>query len=48
MSVLLARLRAAADTWQAAPIGSEAEWDAAGEMYDAIQALLAGPEARAA
>ena len=35
------RLEAAANTWHAAPIGSVAENDAAGEMYDAIQGLLA-------
>ena len=35
------RLEAAANTWYAAPIGSVAETDAAGEMYDAIQGLLA-------
>jgi hypothetical protein len=43
---LLGRLRETADAWQAAPIGSVAESDAAGEMYGAIQALLAeGDEA---
>lgn len=41
----LAVLRDAADAWQAAPIGSEAEFDAAGEMYSAIQAVLAGDRA---
>ena len=35
------RLEAAANAWYAAPHDSVAEYDAAGEMYDAIQGLLA-------
>lgn len=37
----LERLEAAAQAWFAAPIGSVAEDDAAGEMYQAAQAVLA-------
>ena len=37
----LERLEAAANAWYAAPHDSVAEYDAAGEMYDAIQGLLA-------
>jgi hypothetical protein len=38
---LLDDLRAAADAWHAAPIGSVAEQDAAGEMYRAARAVEA-------
>jgi hypothetical protein len=37
----LERLQAAADAWYAAPHESVAEKDAAGEMYEASQAVLA-------
>jgi hypothetical protein len=48
---LLDDLDTAADAWQAAPIGSVEESDAAGEMYRAARAIkthLAGQQREAA
>ncbi len=40
----LERLEAAANAWYAAPHDSVAESDAAGDMYEAAQAVLAAAE----